>query len=296
MNKLTGTGVALVTPFDENLKIDALSLTRLVKFVMDGGVDFLVVLGTTAESATLTAVEKAEVVRIVAEENRGRLPLIVGVGGNNTAEVIREIQTAEWLKDCQGILSVTPFYNKPGQEGIYAHFKAIAAASPLPLCLYNIPGRTGVNMNASTLLRLVADCPNIMAVKEASGNLEQATAILKQRPENFAAFSGDDAVVLPLMAMGFDGVISVLANVVPGKCVGLVNSIRKGNYGAARQLHTELSDMCKLLFEEGNPAGVKAALFAAGIIRYNKLRLPLTPVSDALFEKIRFCLDGLFPD
>lgn len=296
MNKLTGTGVALVTPFDENLKIDALSLTRLVKFVMEGGVDFLVVLGTTAESATLTAVEKAEVVRIVTEENRGRLPLIVGVGGNNTAEVIREIQTAEWLKDCQGILSVTPFYNKPGQEGIYAHFKAIAAASPLPLCLYNIPGRTGVNMNASTLLRLVADCPNIMAVKEASGNLEQVTDILKYRPENFAALSGDDAVVLPLMAMGFDGVISVLANVVPGKCVGLVNSIRKGNYGAARQLHMELSDMCKLLFEEGNPAGVKAALFAAGIIRYNKLRLPLTPVSDALFEKIRFCLDGLLPD
>lgn len=296
MNKLTGTGVALVTPFDENLKIDALSLIRLVKFVMDGGVDFLVVLGTTAESATLTAVEKAEVVRIVAEENRGRLPLIVGVGGNNTAEVIREIQTAEWLKDCQGILSVTPFYNKPGQEGIYAHFKAIAAASPLPLCLYNIPGRTGVNMNASTLLRLVTDCPNIMAVKEASGNLEQATAILKHRPKNFAAFSGDDAVVLPLMAMGFDGVISVLANVVPGKCVSLVKCIQKGDYGAARQLHMELSDLCKLLFEEGNPAGVKAALSATGIIRCNKLRLPLTSVSDALFEKIRFCLNGLLPD
>lgn len=292
MNKLAGTGVALVTPFDENLGVDAGSLVNLVKYVMAGGVDFLVVLGTTAESATLTAEEKAKVVRIVAEENRGRLPLIAGIGGNSTAEIIREIQTVEWLKDCQGILSVTPFYNKPGQEGIYAHFKAIAEVSPLPLCLYNIPGRTGVNMNASTLLRLVADCPNIMAVKEASGNLEQATAIIKDRPENFSALSGDDAVVLPLMALGFDGVISVAANVLPEECVSLVNSIRVGDYLTARKKHIKLSGICKLLFEEGNPAGVKAALYAAGIIRYNKLRLPLTPVSDGLFEKIRLCLEN----
>lgn len=292
MNKLAGTGVALVTPFDENLGVDAGSLVNLVKYVMAGGVDFLVVLGTTAESATLTAEEKAKVVRIVAEENRGRLPLIAGIGGNSTAEIIREIQTVEWLKDCQGILSVTPFYNKPGQEGIYAHFKAIAEVSPLPLCLYNIPGRTGVNMNASTLLRLVADCPNIMAVKEASGNLEQATAIIKDRPENFSALSGDDAVVLPLMALGFDGVISVAANVLPEECVSLVNSIRVGDYLTARKKHIKLSGICKLLFEEGNPAGVKAALYAAGIIRYNKLRLPLTPVSDGLFEKIRLYLEN----
>lgn len=292
MNKLAGTGVALVTPFDENLDVDAGSLVNLVKYVMAGGVDFLVVLGTTAESATLTAEEKAKVVRIVAKENRGRLPLIVGIGGNSTAEIIREIQTVEWLKDCQGILSVTPFYNKPGQEGIYAHFRAIAEVSPLPLCLYNIPGRTGVNMNASTLLRLVTDCPNIMAVKEASGNLEQATAIIKDRPENFSALSGDDAVVLPLMALGFDGVISVAANVLPEECVSLVNSIRVDDYLTARKKHIELSSICKLLFEEGNPAGVKAALYAAGIIRCNKLRLPLTPVSDGLLEKIWLCLEN----
>lgn len=287
MERFAGTGVALVTPFDENLNIDEESLRRLVNHVIEGGVDFLVVLGTTAECATLTAQEKSETVRMVAEENRGRLPLMVGIGGNDTAEVIRDIRQAKWLTECQGILSITPYYNKPTQQGIYEHFKAIADVSPLPLCLYNVPGRTGVNMSASTIARLSQDCPNIVALKEASGNFEQATAILKLKRPDLTALSGDDVIVLPLMALGFEGVISVLANVLPGECAKLVNSVKQGDYPTAQKVHIALSSLCKLLFEEGNPAGIKAALHASGIIRCNTLRLPLTPVSEELYHKLK---------
>lgn len=287
MEKFAGTGVALVTPFDENLKIDKESLCRLVNHVIDGGVDFLVVLGTTAESVTLSIDEKAQVVDIVTEVNAGRKPVMVGVGGNNTAEVIREIREAEWLQKCQAILSITPFYSKPTQVGIYEHFKAIAEVSPLPLCLYNIPGRTGVNMSAETIARLSKDCPKIIALKEATGNFEQATMILKTKQPDFIVLSGDDSIALPLMAMGFQGVISVIANVLPRECVELVNCVKKGDYVTARKIHLALSDLCKSLFEEGNPAGVKAALHAAGIIRHNTLRLPLTPVGEELYSRIR---------
>lgn len=287
MERFAGTGVALVTPFDEYLHIDKESLRCLVTHVTKGGVDFLVILGTTGECATLTALEKAEVIRIVAEVNNGRLPLMAGIGGNDTAEVIREIRQTEWLKECQGILSITPFYNKPTQNGLYEHFKAIAGVSPLPLCLYNVPGRTGVNMNARTLARLSHDCPNIVALKEASGNFDQATSILKLKRPDFVTLSGDDAIVLPLMAMGFNGVISVIANVFPRECSALVHSVNQGDYATARNIHIALSDLCKALFEEGNPAGIKAALHAAGVIRYNTLRLPLTPVGDELYERIK---------
>ncbi|MDE5612745.1 MAG: 4-hydroxy-tetrahydrodipicolinate synthase [Odoribacter sp.] len=287
MERLDGTGVALVTPFDEDLQIDEFSLRRLVNHVIEGGVDFLVVLGTTAECATLSEEEKTRVVRIVVEENRGRLPIMAGIGGNNTQEVIREINRAEWLKDCQAILSITPFYNKPSQTGLFEHFKAIAEVSPLPLCLYNVPGRTGVNMQAATLAKLSRECPRIFALKESSGDFGQATAILRQKRSDMLVFSGDDAIVLPLMALGFDGVISVVANVMPRECSALVNYMKNGHMAEARQLHLSLSVFCKLLFEEGNPAGVKAALCAAGVIRHNRLRLPLTPVSETLFEKIR---------
>lgn len=287
MKSFTGTGVALVTPFDENLDIDRDSLCRLVNHVIDGGVDFIVVLGTTAETATLTPAEKAEVVGLVAEINDGRVPMMAGVGGCNTREVIREIREAGWLDKCQGILSITPYYNKPTQEGLIEHFKAIAAVAPLPLCLYNVPGRTGVNMNASTIARLSGECPNIIALKEASGNFEQATDIMKMKPDGFIALSGDDAIVLPLMALGFEGVISVLANVLPHECSSLVNHVRKGDFVRAREVHIALSNICRLLFEEGNPAGVKAALHAAGIIRCNTLRLPLTPVGEELYDRIR---------
>lgn len=286
MKRFDGTGVALVTPFDEDLKIDETSLRRLVEHVTEGGVDFLVALGTTAECATLTEEEKARVVHIIAETNQGRLPIMVGIGGNNTYEVIREIGQAHWLSECQGILSITPFYNKPAQKGLYEHFKAIAGVTPLPLCLYNVPGRTGVNMQAETIARLSQECPNIVALKEASGSFDQATAILKQKRSDMVALSGDDAIVLPLMALGFEGVISVAANVLPQECSDLVNNMKKGQLAEAQKLHLALSDFCKLLFEEGNPAGIKAALHAAGIIKCNTLRLPLTPVSERLYQKI----------
>lgn len=287
MKRLTGTGVALVTPFDENLQVDKESLCRLVTHVIEGGVDFLVVLGTTAETATLTAEEKAEIVHLVADVNQGRLPVIAGIGGNNTQEVIREIRQADWLRVCQGILSITPYYNKPTQTGLYEHFKAIATASPLPLCLYNVPGRTGVNMKAETVTRLAKDCPDIIAVKEASGDFVQATSILRLKNKEFSALSGDDAIVVPLMSIGFEGVISVLANSNPRDCARMVAYARQGDFVAAQQIHLKLSELCTALFEEGNPAGVKAALHASGIIRCNTLRLPLTPVSDSLYKKIQ---------
>lgn len=287
MKRFEGTGVALVTPFDENLAVDRESLRRLVNHVIEGGVDFLVVLGTTAESATLTKDEKAEIACLVVEENRGRLPLMVGVGGNNTQEILRELKEFTWLKDFDAILSITPFYNKPNQEGLLAHFKEIAAVSPLPLCLYNVPGRTGVNMRAETVARLQEECPNIMALKEASGNFEQATRLLETKREDFTLLSGDDAITLPLMALGFEGVISVVANALPSSCARLVNAVRRGDFVEARKMHLALSEVCRAFFEEGNPAGVKAALHVAGIIRYNALRLPLLPASDALYAKIQ---------
>lgn len=286
MDRLTGTGVALVTPFDENLQIDRESLRHLVNYVIEGGVDFLVVLGTTAETATLTPAERAEVVKIIAEANHGRLPIIAGIGGNNTAEVILEIETSSWLKECQGILSITPCYNKPTQRGLYEHFRAIAAISPLPLCLYNVPGRSGVNMKAATVAALSHDCPNIIAVKEASGCFEQATEILKYKRTDFSALSGDDALLLPLMSLGFEGVISVMANVLPHDYTSLVSSVLQGDYPTARMIHLKRAELCKALFEEGNPAGIKAALQAAGVIAHNTLRLPLTPVSEELYNKI----------
>lgn len=288
-----GLGVALVTPMDERGNIDRKALVHLVKYVTEGGVDFLVALGTTAECATLTYEEKKEVLQTILETNAGRLPVVAGVGGNYTEQVVRELKENEYLSGCQGILSITPFYNKPTQEGLYAHFKAVAENSLLPVCLYNVPGRTGVNMQAATLARLAHDFPNILAVKEASGNFEQVTAILKMRPAAFSVLSGDDSIVLPLMSMGCEGVISVLANICPRLCSELVNAVRGGSYAVAQQLHLRLSGLCKSLFQEGNPAGVKAALHAAGILEHNVLRLPLTPVSEALYQKINAELSEL---
>lgn len=277
----------MVTPFDEYLEIDRASLQRLVEYVIAGGVDFLVVLGTTAETATLTAAERAEVAGIVAAVNGGRLPMLAGIGGNNTREVARELAAASWLKDFQGILSITPCYNKPTQEGLFEHFRELAAVSPLPLCLYNVPGRSGVNLCPGTVARLAAACPNIVAVKEASGRFDQATDLVRGRREGFSLLSGDDALTLPLLSVGFDGVISVLANVVPEACAGLVHGAWEGRWEEAREIHLGLADLCRELFEEGNPAGIKAALHARGIIRRHVLRLPLTSVSEALYARIR---------
>ncbi len=276
----------MVTPFDENQEVDKDSLVRLVNYVIEGGVNFLVVLGTTAETATLSPEEKEEVAGIVVRENHGRLPLMAGVGGNNTREVVRELKEYAWLKDFQGVLSITPFYNKPNQVGLMEHFRQVAAASPLPLCLYNVPGRTGVNMLASTIVRLAEECPQIIALKEASGNMSQATAISKEIRKDFTLLSGDDFLTVPLMSLGFGGVVSVMANIRPAQCVRMVDGMRQGDYAGAQDIHASLSSLCHALFEEGNPAGIKAALHAEGIIRHNVLRLPLTPVSAELYARI----------
>lgn len=287
MKKFSGVGVALVTPFDETGHIDESSLRNLVNYVIDGGVDYLVALGTTSEAATMTAEERAYVVSVVAEENAGRLPIVLGVGGNNTAHVIQELAALPYLRQGDAILSVTPYYNKPSQQGLYNHFKAIAEHSPLPVILYNVPGRTSVNMTAATTLRLAHDFENIIAIKEASGNFEQATAIIAGMPENFIFLSGDDGTALPLVSIGGSGVISVIANVMPREFSSMIHLALEGEFREAKDIHLQLGEMFKALFEEGNPAGVKAALHAQGVIASQKLRTPLCEVSDALYQKIK---------
>lgn len=293
MKSFRGMGVAMITPFDNDNKIDEISLRNLVDHVINGGVDFLTILGTTAETATLSETEKADVVDIIADQNAGRVGIMVGIGGNDTEKLLRELEKTSWLKKCDCILSVTPYYNKPSQNGLYEHFKKISNFSTLPIFLYNVPGRTGVNMTAATIAKLSEDCPNIIGIKEASGNFEQATDILNLKRQGFIAMSGDDGIVLPLMSMGFDGVISVIANAYPQEYSMMVDRIIKGDYAAAQVIHLRLADLCKSLFAEGNPAGIKATLHAKGIIRCNKLRLPLTPVSDGLYEKIKLQVKNL---
>lgn len=287
MKKFSGVGVALVTPFDEIGNIDESSLRNLVNYVIDGGVDYLVALGTTSEAATMTLEEKAYVVNVIEEENAGRLPIVLGVGGNNTAQVVRELATLPYLRQGDAILSVTPYYNKPSQQGLYNHFKAIAEHSPLPVILYNVPGRTSVNMTAAVTLRLARDFENIIAIKEASGNFEQATSIIAGMPENFIFLSGDDGIALPLISIGGCGVISVIANVMPHEFTSMVHLALEGEYREAKDLHLKLGEMFKALFEEGNPAGVKAALHARGIIASQRLRAPLCEVSDILYQKFK---------
>ena len=286
MKKFSGVGVALVTPFDEQDRVDEASLRKLVDYVTNGGVDYLVALGTTSEAATMTAEEKEFVCRVIAEQNDGRLPIVVGMGGNNTSLVVKELSTLPYLEYGDAILSVTPYYNKPSQQGLYVHFKEIAEHSPLPVILYNVPGRTGVNMAAATTLRLAREYENIIAIKEASGNLEQATAIIKDMPENFLLLSGDDGITLPLMAIGASGVISVVANVLPAEFSAMVHLALDEEFAEARMAHLRLAEICKALFEEGNPAGVKAALEAKGVIACGKLRAPLAPVSDNLYARL----------
>lgn len=287
MKKFSGVGVALVTPFDEIGNIDESSLRNLVNYVIDGGVDYLVALGTTSEAATMTAEERAYVVGVIVEENAGRLPIVLGVGGNNTAQVVQELATLPYLKQGDAILSVTPYYNKPSQQGLYNHFKAIAEHSPLPVILYNVPGRTSVNMTAAITLRLAHDFENIIAIKEASGNFEQATSIIAGMPENFIFLSGDDGIALPLVSIGGSGVISVIANVMPHEFTSMVHLALEGEFREAKDIHLRLGEMFKALFEEGNPAGVKAALHVRGVIASQRLRAPLCEVSDTLYQKFK---------
>lgn len=290
MTDYSGLGVAMVTPFGPDGNIDYASLKALIERQLAQGVDYLVVLGTTAETPALTVEERHAVARFVAEQTDGRVPLILGVGGNCTAAVVQELQTAD-LRGYGAVLSVVPFYNKPSQAGMKAHFRAIAQSSPLPVVLYNVPGRTGANMSATTTLELAAE-PNIAAIKEASGNLKQIEEILAHKPVGFSVLSGDDGITLPLMAMGGVGVISVAGNVVPEHMAALVHDCLQGRWDEARRLHERLSGLFDLLFAEGNPAGIKGAMAVRGYIT-NTLRLPMTPVSASLMDRLRTCLDTL---
>lgn len=286
-----GTGVALVTPFTKNGFVDFKGLAKLIDHVIENGVDYLVALGTTAETPTLSADEKKEVLISVLNHAAGRVPVVCGMGGNSTQEVLDNI-AAYNLDGVAGLLSVVPYYNKPSQEGIFQHFKAIAAATELPVILYNVPGRTVANMLPQTVVRIAKECPNVVAIKEASGNMAQCMELVSIRPEGFTVLSGDDNLVVPQVAVGFDGVISVAANCFTRDFTDMVNAALGGDFARARQLHYRLLPGIDLLFAEGNPAGVKHVLSGMELMK-NVLRLPLVAASDALGEKIDACVSGL---
>lgn len=290
-SRLKGMGVALITPFKADETIDFDALSRLVEYQIKNGTDYLVVCGTTAETPTLTEEEKEEVKRFVVEINNGRLPIVLGIGGNNTRAVIAKIQQTD-LSGIDAILSVTPYYNKPSQEGLYQHYAAIAKASPLPLVLYNVPGRTGVNMTADTTLRLANEFKNVCAVKEASGNFNQIDDIIKNKPADFMVISGDDGISFPLITLGAVGVISVIGNAFPKEFSRMVRLALQGDYASARVIHHRFTELIELLFVEGNPAGVKSMLAVMGFIE-NKLRLPLVPNTIVTYEKIKKVLQQL---
>ena len=274
-NKFKGLGVALVTPFNSNGEVDYRALRRILDYQLANGVDFLCVLGTTAETPCLTKQEKDSIINLVVEKVNGAIPILLGCGGNNTRAVINEIQTGNF-QGIDGILSVCPYYNKPSQEGIYQHFKAIANSTNMPVVLYNVPGRVGVNMTAQTTLRLARECENIVAVKEASGNFTQIDDIIKNKPKDFDVLSGDDGITFPLMTLGAKGVISVIGNALPKEFGRMVRLAARGEFEMALQIHHKFAELFKLLFVDGNPAGVKAMLNNMGLLE-NELRLPLVP-------------------
>ena len=290
-NILRGLGIALITPFTPDGEVDYKALVRLVEYQIDNGADFLCILATTGETPCLSKEEKVKIKNLVVEINKGRLPILMGCGGNNTKAVIEEIQTTDW-SGISGILSVCPYYNKPSQEGLYQHFKAIANATPLPVVLYNVPGRTGVNMTSETTVRLANDCENIVAVKEASGNLEQVDEIIKNKPDGFDVISGDDALTFSMVASGAAGVISVIGNALPKEFSRMIRLEFKGEYEAARNIHHKFTELYKLLFVDGNPAGVKALLHEMGFID-NVLRLPLVPTRITTVQKMSEILKTL---
>ncbi|MBW6483955.1 MAG: 4-hydroxy-tetrahydrodipicolinate synthase [Vicingaceae bacterium] len=285
MKNFRGTGVAIVTPFKSDQNIDYDALERLVEHLIQNGIDYLVIQGTTGESVTLTQKEKKETLAFVIKINNNRLPIVLGLGGNCTQSIIDTIETID-LTGVDAILSVSPYYNKPTQEGIYQHYKAIAAATTKPIILYNVPGRTSSNILPTTTLRLANDCKNIIGIKEASGNLEQGMEIIKNKPTDFLVISGDDALTLPFIASGGDGVISVLANAFPKGFSTMVNAALSGNIKEAQNLHYKYFDIIHYLFCEGNPAGIKATLKVLGITG-DTVRLPLVNVSDTIFNKIK---------
>ncbi|MDE6303276.1 MAG: 4-hydroxy-tetrahydrodipicolinate synthase [Paramuribaculum sp.] len=288
---LQGMGVALITPFKSDKSIDFDALARLLEYQIKNGIDYLVVLGTTAETPTLTPDERRQIREFVADRVAGRLPLVLGVGGNSTDMVVNELKTTD-LSKFSAILSVVPYYNKPSQEGIYQHYRAVVEASPLPVILYNVPGRTGVNMTAETTLRLSNEFPNIVGVKEASGNITQMDDIIKRKRDDFMVISGDDGITFPLITLGAVGVISVIGNAFPKEFSRMVRLALEGDYDRARAIHHKFTEMFSLLFVDGNPAGVKCALNAMGFIE-NVLRLPLVPTRLTTDEKIRTVLKAL---
>ena len=275
-NIFKGLGIALITPFKEDGSVDYDSLKRLVQYQLDNGADFFCILATTGETPTLTVEEKQRIKDLVVEIVHGRVPIAIGCGGFKTAAIVEELKTGDF-KGIDGILSVCPYYNKPSQEGLYQHFKAIAGATSLPVILYNVPGRTGVNMTAETTVRLARDCKNIVAIKEASGKLEQVDEIIKNKPKDFDVISGDDALTFPMVSCGAVGVISVIGNALPKEFSKMIRLQMRGEYDAARKIHHRFIDLFSLLFVDGNPAGVKAMLHEMGFIE-NRLRLPLVPM------------------
>jgi 4-hydroxy-tetrahydrodipicolinate synthase len=283
-SKFNGTGVAIITPFNEDFTVDFPALERVVDYCIKGKVNYIVVLGTTGESVTLNKKEKLEVIDVVVKAASKRVPVVVGIGGNNTMDVLEGIKTVN-LSNLDGILSVVPYYNKPTQGGLYEHYKAISQVSPLPVIMYNVPGRTGANMSAETTVRLAHDFKNLVAIKEASGNMQQIMEILRDKPASFSVISGDDALTLPMIATGANGVISVIANALPLDFSTMVEEAIHGNYTLARKIHFSLLEMIAALFAEGSPAGVKAAMNKMGLIK-NVVRLPLTPVSEKHYSKI----------
>ena len=290
-NKLRGMGVALITPFKQDESIDYDALARLVEHLLKNQADYLVVCGTTAETPTLTDEERDELTRFVIRRVAGRCPIVLGVGGNNTRAIVGRLEREDF-SGVDAILSVTPYYNKPSQEGLYRHYAAIAQASPVPVVLYNVPGRTGVNMTADTTLRLAHDFPRICAVKEASGNFAQIDDIIKRKPADFQVISGDDGITFPLITLGAVGVISVIGNAFPREFGRMVRLALAGDYDNARLIHHHFTELFQLLFVEGNPAGVKSMLALMGFIE-NVLRLPLVPTRITTFEAMRRILSEL---
>ena len=283
-NPFTGTGVALVTPFRKQETIDFSKLEKLISHIITGGADYIVALGTTSEAATMTETERHALQDFIIESVAGRCPIMLGLGGNNTLAVTDAIANTNF-DGISGILSVAPYYNKPNQRGLAQHFKQIADASPVPVIIYNVPGRTGVNITAETTLQLATECPNIIGIKEASGNIGQVMQILRNKPESFAVISGDDSLTYPMITLGATGVISVIANALPKEMSTMVRHALKGDIKKALPLHYRMLPLMNAIFEEGNPSGIKALLEIEGLIG-NTLRMPLVKVSKALYNKI----------
>jgi len=284
-NLLKGTGVAIVTPFNEDESVDFAALEKLIDFIIGNGVEYIVSLGTTGETPTLSKQEKLDIVHFSLEKINNRVPVVVGIGGNNTKEVINTVESFP-LDKVAAVLSAAPYYNKPSQEGIFQHYKSIAAASPKPIILYNVPGRTGRNMEPSTTIRLATEVPNIGGIKEAGNSIPQCMQLLRDRPDDFLIVSGDDDLVLPELAAGIDGVISVAANCFPRAFSDMVRAGLKQDFAAAKKLNDPLIEAYNLLFAENNPAGVKAFLTEMGLIK-NVVRLPIVPLSDGVHQKVK---------